>query len=219
MISITLIDDNNFFRKSFITLLNVLKKYPVLYDFKSGKDFFEFFEINKIIPNIVFVDYKMPDQNGISITKQIKKKYPSIKVIGLSIFQNDYVVSGLIAAGANGYLSKNLEVQTIENAIEEVLEDRYIIEFMPGKIETYSNVEMARKLKKINCYFEITDRQIEFLKYCASEFTYKEIGEKMNISHKTVEKHRDLLFSKLNVNTRIELAIFSIQSGITDNFR
>jgi DNA-binding NarL/FixJ family response regulator len=90
---------------------------------------------------------------------------------------------------------------------------------MPGKIETYSNVEMARKLKKINCYFEITDRQIEFLKYCASEFTYKEIGEKMNISHKTVEKHRDLLFSKLNVNTRIELAIFSIQSGITDNFR
>jgi len=219
MISITLIDDNNFFRKSFITLLNVLKKYTVLYDFKSGKDFFEFFEINKIIPNIVFVDYKMPDENGISITKQIKKKYPSIKVIGLSIFQNDYVVSGLIASGANGYLSKNLEVQTIENAIEEVLEDRYIIEFMPGKIETYSNVEMARKLKKINCYFEITDRQIEFLKYCASEFTYKEIGEKMNISNKTVEKHRDLLFSKLNVNTRIELAIFAIQSGITDNFR
>jgi len=89
----------------------------------------------------------MPDQDGIHVTKLIKGKYPFIKIIGITSFHHEYVMSGMIAAGANSFLSKNLDPSSLERAIELALEDKYFIEIAPNKFEIFTKNEVGWKLK------------------------------------------------------------------------
>jgi DNA-binding NarL/FixJ family response regulator len=219
MITIAIIDDNDLFRKAFAGLLNSLGNYEVIFNTKLVDELADFLKHTKKLPDIIFIDYKMPEENGISVTQLISKNYPSVKIIGLTSFQHDYVMSGMIAAGAHAFLSKNLDIDIIEKAIDLVLENKYFIETTYGRFEVFNKSEIFQKLKKVLNHFELTEKQLMFLKLCATDLTYKEIANVMDISFETVEKHRDLLFLKLNTNTRSGLTVFAVQTGLTDDFR
>jgi len=216
MLSIGIVDDSEIFRLSFKSFLNTRDGYEVVIDAASGDDLLNQLTVQKKLPNIIFMDVRMKQTSGIEVTKSLKKNYPIIKVIGLSNLNHDFIISGMISAGATGFLTKNIEVKYIDQAVDAVLNNQYFIEESFGKFIISENIKRTTIQNKIESMVDITNRQNEFLRLCVSNLTYKEIADKMSISIKTVDNHRDHLFNKLNINTRVELVIFAIQTGMTE---
>jgi DNA-binding NarL/FixJ family response regulator len=214
VIKIALAEDNGFFRKALSDYFLKLSTVNFLFAAKDGSELLEQIKNQKEIPDIIFMDYKMPIMDGRQTTIAVKKKYSSSKVIMLSLFCRDYIISSMIAAGATGYLSKNVELETLEKAINVVMTGKYFIETGHGIFETFTS--RTKNNNYNSAPLEITAKQKQFIQLCSSELSYKEIADKMGISIKTVDNYRDMIFKRFNVTTRIGLVIFSAQNGITD---
>jgi len=218
LIKIALAEDNGLFRGALSDCFIKLKTIDFLFAAKEGSDLLEQIKNKKEVPDVVFLDYKMPIMDGRQTTIALKKKYPFIKVIMISLFCKDYIISSMITAGATGYLSKNVEPETLEKAIHVVMTGKYFIETDPGIFETFSSFSKS-SMQHHNYsldHLELTDKQKIFIQLCSTELPYYNIAYKMGISIKTVDNYRDKLFKRFNVTTRIGLVIFAAQNGITD---
>jgi len=207
--SIVLVDDHTLFRKGILELVNNFENYEVIWEASNG---IELIDNLKILakPEIILLDISMPEMDGFQAATIIKKKYPEIKILVLSMFDNEDAVIRMLKIGINGYILKDSTPVEFKKALDEMmLKGNYYSDLINESL--LSNLISDKNHKTADV--ELTDREMEFLRLCCTDSTYKEIAEKMFISTRAVDHHRDNLFEKLKVKSRVGLVLFAIKNG------
>ena len=202
---IAIVDDHNLFRKGIIELISGFDNYEIITEAKNGKELLESLSKNKC-PDIDIMDINMPHMNGIETTNYIRLNHQNIKVLALSMYNDDMSVISMLKAGASGYVLKDAEPEELYQALESISENGFYYSDTVGKLLLENIREEDKSFLK--------DVEKEFLKWVCTELTYKEIADKMNVSPRTVDGYRDMLFQKLDIKSRVGLVIFAIKQGI-----
>ncbi len=210
-IRLIIADDHEIFLDGFRLMISKFTDIDLIGEAANGRELLEL--ATQHLPDVIITDIKMPIMDGIEATKKIALQFPTIGIIGLSMFDEDDLIVDMLEAGANGFLIKNAGKLEIIEAIRTVYNnDTYYC-----KTTSYKLTKMIAK-SRFNPYKKIekiifTAREKEFLQYSTSEMSYKEIAEKMFCSPRTVESYRDSLFGKLDLKSRVGLAVFAIKNG------
>lgn len=209
MIKIALVDDHVILRKSLGVLIGMLQDFEVVIEAGNGQEFIEQLRISQH-PDIVLMDITMPVMDGVETTKWLKQHQPGIKVIALSMLKNDMVVIRMLKNGARGYILKDCDPQELRQALHDVYNKGY-----------YYNEVVTPRMKVKGGDKEDSERpqmfnegELVFLRWACTEKTYKEIADEMGVSVRTIDGYRDALFQKLNITTRVGLAMYAIKHGL-----
>ncbi len=171
----------------------------------------------KLHPDIVLLDLSMPRMDGFSVMRDVKSQFPDIKVLALTIHEDENFVLSAFEAGADGYCIKNACRKELEMAINSVMQGKGYVS--PGIthniLEGY--IEHRKEMKEKSCWDTVTQREREILKLIAEGYLNKEIAEFLNISVKTVEKHRANLMKKLDLHNVAALTALAIEKGLVGN--
>ncbi len=214
--SVALVDDHTLLRNGLADLVRNQTDYDVLFEADNGKEFIK--ELKPAyLPDIVLLDINMPGMDGYETAQWIKGNYPGIKVLALSMYDNEQAVIRMMKYGARGYILKDIDPHEFKQALDSVLKKGfYYSDLVTGKL-----IHMVNKMDDQNdqCdemrqLIKLTQRELEFLKHVCTELTYREIAEKMFLSPRTIDGYRDDLFEKLGVKTRVGLAMYAIRNGI-----
>lgn len=217
-IRVAIADDHSLFRQGMRNLLNNLPGIQVVMEAKNGRELMD--NIPAFNPEVVLMDLEMPVLSGIEATKHVKRLYPSIKVIVLTMHDEELYVRNLMQLGANGYLLKNSEPEEVEKAIRVVSSQEYYYgEFLnhlmrshlTGKPIPHKNTLTEKYSYNIN--INLTEREIEILKLICTGMTNVEIGEKLHISHRTVDGHRTRLMDKIGARNVTGLVVYAVRYG------
>lgn len=208
VVTVAYADDHTAVRKGIISYLHELGGIEVIIEAKNGKELIERLEKSKRLPDVTMVDINMPEMNGFTAIGLIKQKWKDMKTLVLSTYVEDLYVVRMIRSGVNGYLSKACDPEEIKEALITIhKKGTYYSDLFVQKLTVAAQ---EHRLKIPN----ITEKELLFLKYCCSDLTYVNIAQLMKTTLKSVEGYRDSLFKKIQVNSRVSLALFAVQSGI-----
>jgi DNA-binding NarL/FixJ family response regulator len=212
--SIAIIDDHILIAKALTGIIENFKQFNVLYECENGKVLQEKLIIKKNIPDIVLLDISMPIMDGFETAKWLKETHPQILIMALSMQDDEQSLIKMIKNGANGYLLKNVHPAELEKALDALVKNgTYFPDWATSKVF----MSLSNEAKPVLNNVHITEREKEFLQYSITEMSYKEIAEKMFCSPRTVESYRDALFEKLDLKTRVGLAVYAMKNGFADN--
>ncbi|PQA91647.1 DNA-binding response regulator [Chryseobacterium shigense] len=207
--TIVIVDDHILIAKALEGIIDNFNEFEVIYVCENGKDLIDKFENNEKIPDIILLDISMPIMDGFETAAWLTQNHPDIQVMALSMQGDDNSVIKMIKNGAKGYLLKNTHPKDLETALIKLNSDGFFYPEWASKI-IFSNLN---KDKEIESAVRISEREREFLKYTVTELSYKEIADRMCCSPRTVESYRDQLCDKLDLKTRVGLAVFAIKNG------
>ena len=212
MKKIALADDHVLLRKGLASLVQNLG-YEVMLEADNGKEL-----IDKVsagaLPDLILMDINMPEKDGYETTLWLKENQPDVKVLALSMYDDETAIIRMLKNGAKGYILKDSEPGELRTAMESVLNKGfYYSEMVTGRLmRTITDMDDAQNgTKKL---LNLSDREVDFLKLACSEMTYKEIASQMHLSPRTIDGYRDALFEKLDIKTRTGLAIYAIKNGL-----
>ena len=210
---IVLVDDHVLLRTGLSALVGSFHNCSVLFEANNGKDFIE--KLNPDMPpDIVLMDINMPEMDGYETAAWLKNNYPLVKVVALSMYDNENSIIRMFRAGVKGYILKDADPSELEAAINSVItKGYYYTELVTGRLIHSINV-LDEEDNNVKNLVQLNDREIQFLKLVCSELTYKEIADKMVLRPRTIDGYRDALFEKLNVKTRVGLVMYAIKNGI-----
>jgi DNA-binding NarL/FixJ family response regulator len=212
-INIAIVDDHAIFRKSLAILIELFPNYKVLFDAANGQDFIAQLKPDNL-PEFVLMDISMPVMDGYTCTLWLKKNYPEIKVIALSTMESDTAIIKMVKNGAKGYVLKDADPEELKYAFEEIQQRGYFYnELITRKIMNSVN-QLADEQHKTGIFAKLSERETAFLKLVCTELTYKEIADQLFVSVRTVEGYRDTLCEKLDLKTRVGLAMYAIKTGL-----
>jgi DNA-binding NarL/FixJ family response regulator len=208
-IKVLIADDHQLFREGMVNLLSNVEDIEVIGQAKDGKETIE--RARQLKPDVILIDIGMPLMNGIDATRILKKEYPSIKVIAVSMHSDRQFVKGILEAGADGYLLKNCTYRQLIDAVHSVVSGKkYLSDEITGMI-IQGYLEPSDYDKEGN--EELSEREIEILKLYAEGKSTREISEKLFISVKTVGTHKQHIFDKLNLNSNADLVKYALKRG------
>lgn len=207
--SVVLVDDHILFRKGMVELINKFEEFEVIWEASNGKEFAENLKLCPM-PEIVLLDIAMPEMNGFDTAMMIKKKHPAIRILVLSMFDEEDSIIKMIKIGVNGYILKDAEPNELIDALNEIRSKGYYY----SDLVSNTMASMIKVGKEKVESVKLNDREIKFLELICTEATYKEIADIMNVSLRTVDGYRESLFEKLNVKNRVGLVIYAIKNGI-----
>lgn len=210
--SIVIVDDHILIAKALGSIMSNFEDFEVLYECGNGKELQEKFSVKNNIPNIVLLDISMPIMNGFETAKWLRKEHPTVLVLALSMQDDEHSLIQMIKNGARGYLLKNVSPSELERALKIIINNGYYYPEWASNL-MISNM-MGNSPNAISTTTDLSDREKEFLKFCITDMSYKEISEKMFCSPRTIESYRNSLCEKLNIKTRVGLAVFAIKSGL-----
>ena len=207
-IKIIIVDDHLLFSQSLASLISTFKKFEVIASYINGKEFIQAIEEENFeIPNLVLLDVNMPIMDGVETMKWLKQHQPELKVLALSVNDDEETIMKMITNGAKGYLLKDTDPKTFKEALLEVHQKGfYYTEMISGLL--------INKLNKDENKIVLKEREVEFIKLACTEKTYKEIADGMCLSPKTIDGYRENLFQKLEIKTRIGLVLYAIKHKI-----
>lgn len=211
--TVALVDDHVLLRNGLASLVKSFGNFTVLFESNNGKHFIEQL-IPGSLPDIVLLDINMPEMDGYDTAQWLKKNHPEVKVLALSMYDNENSIIRMFKAGARGYILKDCDPLELKHALDSVVRKGfYYSEMVTGRlIHTISKLDEEES--DINQLVHLNEREIEFLKLACTEMTYKEIADKMYLSPRTIDGYRDTLFEKLNAKTRVGLVMYAIRNGI-----
>lgn len=213
MAKIVLIDDHGLLRNGLAGLVKS-QGHEVLFEAANGKIFIEKLDENNL-PDIVLLDINMPEMNGFETADWIKQNQPRIKVLALSMYDDETSIIHMLKNGARGYILKDSDPSELETAIDSILKKGFhYSELVSGKL--IHAIKSEDKDSDGIATVDLSEKEIEFLKYCCTEMNYKEISDHMNVSPRTVDNYRDALFKKLEVKSRIGLAIYAFKNHLVN---
>ncbi len=211
--SIALVDDHALLRNGLAALIATFDGYTVSFQADNGREFIEQLKTHPV-PDIILLDITMPEMNGFETTKWIKKNVSSIKILVLSMIDNDEVVISMLKDGARGYILKDSKPAVFRQALDNIRDTGFFMnELVSNKMLSYVRKEDSHE-KENSAVSLVSDKELTFLQYACSELTYKEIASAMHVSTRTVEGYRDELLRKLNLQSRVGLVLFAIKTGI-----
>jgi len=205
---IIIVDDHQLFSQSLELLINSFKDFEVINRFENGKVFLSYLQDNENTDvDLILLDVNMPVLDGVSTMKWIKENRPDLKVIALSVNDDEEIIIKMITNGAKGYLLKDTSPEIFKEAMISVIEKGfYFTEYVSGMLVKKANDDS----KKIS----FKEKEIVFIKHACTEKTYKEIASEMCLSPKTIDGYRESLFDKLEIKTRIGLVLYAIKNKI-----
>ena len=206
--TVAIVDDHLLFAQSLKGLINTFEEFNVLYHATNGKDLIEKLETISNKPDIVLMDINMPIMNGIETTYWLKKNFPEIKVLALSMEDEEMLIIKMIKKGAKGYLLKDIHPNELRTALTEVIEDGF---YHTKKVSKTLQKSLTSEIKDGS---EISGNELIVLKYACTEKTYKEMASEMFLSPKTIDGYRESLFKKTGAKSRVGLVIYAIKHGI-----
>jgi len=212
MIKIIIVDDHILFSQALRGLVDDFKDIEVIGQFKNGKELQEHCINCTVAPDIILMDVQMPIVNGIEATRWLKKKHPKIKVLALTMNDDETTILKMLRAGAKGYLLKDIHPSVLRKAIKRTHKKGYYYTEQVSDTLLHADEIKTKTFKKV----ELRPRELELLKYSAKEITYREIAVKMCLSPKTIDGYREKLFSKLEVKSRIGLVLYAVKEGLID---
>ncbi|MCF8368916.1 MAG: response regulator transcription factor [Bacteroidales bacterium] len=210
-IKILLADDHQIIIDGLKSLLSTAKNIRVIGEASNGKEVCDFLKLIKA--DLILMDIDMPVMNGIEATKKIKQSYPDVRIIILSMHNEPGLIKTMISAGADGYLIKNCDQNELLDAVHKVASGQnYFSTDVTMSLLEKGHVSV-NSISGDNHLAELTSREIEILTLIAEGYSNKEIGDKLFISHRTVDTHRTNLMKKLEVNNIAGLIRFAIKQG------
>ncbi|MEJ7692110.1 response regulator transcription factor [Daejeonella sp.] len=212
MYYVTLIDDHELIRQGLSSLINSFSNFRVLFEAGNGHDFIQKLKPSAL-PDLVLMDVTMPDMDGYETCNWLRVNHPGVKVIALSVMDDEDAIIKMLKSGAKGYLLKNTNPAELQSAMESVVERGYHFNDLVSN-KVIKSINDAGKPEHEKSDIHLTEREITFLKLACTEMSYKEIGLEMNVSSRTVETFRDNLFAKLDLKTRIGLVLYAIKKKI-----
>lgn len=207
-ILIAIADDHAVVRESISNMVSGGGKFAVIIKAGNGRELIAQLKRANPMPEICILDIQMPEMNGYETMEYIKEHWPDLKVLALSMLEDEFAIIRMLKLGASGYLSKASDLEELQKALLYIHERGYYSSELIASNYFWS----IKKNKPVAG--NITDRQMEFLKYCCTELSMKEIADKMSISTSTALSYRNALCDKLGLTTRQGLAIYAIKSGI-----
>ena len=206
-LKIYIIDDHQMLIDGIKALLENDNRFEICGYSLSAKEALE--KMKKCDADIVITDISMPEMNGLEFVRFVRRMRPEQKILVLSMFCDKVVIADLMEAGANGYILKNTGKAELVEALLSI-----------AKGETFLSKEVNEELKKVNektdYRFVLSAREREIVQYIAQGLSHTEIGEKISISPRTVDSHRNNIMRKLNVNSIAQLIRFALQNKIID---
>lgn len=211
-IRLAIADDHKIFRNGLKATLEDNADFDLVLEASNGKQLIA--QLATVKPDVILMDIKMPEMDGIQTTAIVKQHYPQIKVLALSMFNEDKYIVDMMKAGASGYLLKNAEPEEITEAISTVYyRDYYFNEHLSVTLIK----QLAINQNQANAghsLADFNDREIEVLKLVCQECSNQEIADKICLSVRTVEGYRARLFEKTKSKNLVGLVIFAIKAGL-----
>lgn len=205
-IRVILVDDQDLFREALATLLSINDQIEITGSVPGGKQAIDLLET--VPADVVLMDIRMPGMDGIESTRRILEKYPQLKIIALTTFDDDDAVIGALQAGTLGYLLKDSTKEELFTAIQMVHQGDY---YFPPKITAKIVNELNRirnnRERMVNTFHLLSRREIEVLELLGKGLSNTEIAEKLVITKGTVKNHVTHIFEKLDVKDRMQALI------------
>jgi len=211
-IKIAIADDYKIYRDGLKVGLGSDENLQVISEADNGEDLLASFE--KEIPDVVIMDLKMPLMDGMEATKIIRKKFNTIKVLVVTMYEDDKFIIHLMENGANGYLLKNADSDEIRKSIYAVYENGYYFNDLVNKALLKKLVNKANFKPSFNQDIDLTERELEVLKLICEEKTAAEIGKEIFLSVRSVEGIRQRLIDKIGVRNTAGLVMFAIKNNV-----
>jgi DNA-binding NarL/FixJ family response regulator len=205
--TVAVVDDHTLLSEAIGGLVDDFENFELAYLCKNGQELLDKLKTKRNLPDVVLMDVNMPILNGIETTEILKQNYPEIKVLALSIEEEEETILRMLRAGARGYLMKDTKKEILQEALEQVVEKGYYHTNTIAKL-------LVGSLTKKPAEIQLKEREIEFIEYACTEMTYKEIAEKMFLSPKTIEGYRDSIYEKLEIKNRIGLVLYAIRNNL-----
>ena len=211
IIKVLLADDHKILREGLISLLKKQRDIELIGEAENGREAVR--KTLELKPDVVIMDIGMPELNGIEATKQIKAALPEVKVIALSIHSDKRFVTGMLKAGALGYLLKDSAFNELVKAINAVHDNK---KYIGSGITDIIMEDYLQQLNKVTSSSDspLSERENEVLRLLAEGKNAKEIASLLNVSPKTIETHRQHIMDKLNIHNLADLVKYAIQSGL-----
>jgi len=209
--SITLLiaDDHEIFRDGLALMLSKQDDIKLIAQAENGKELIELTE--KLQPDVILTDIKMPLMDGIEATRLLVQKFPELKIIALSMFDEENLIVEMLESGAKGYLLKNADKTEILEAITSVFEDKVF--YCKGTSARLASMIVKSKFnpykKKVPIAFN--DREKDIIKLICQQYTAQEIGDKLFLSKRTVEGYRIKILEKMNVKNTAGMVVFALK--------
>jgi len=213
-IKLAIADDYKIYRDGLKVGLSADDNLEVICEADNGEDLMKLLETND--PDVIIMDLKMPIMDGMEATKAVRKKHPLIKVLVVTMYEDDKFIIHMMENGANGYLLKNAEPDEIRKSIYAVHENGYYFNDLVNKALLKKLVLKNNLKPSFNQNIELTEREQEVLKLICEEKTAAEIGKEIFLSPRSVEGIRQRLIEKVGVRNSAGLVMFAVKSGLVD---
>ncbi len=211
-IDIIITDDHKLFRKGIKAILSDFEFINTIHEAGNGKELIDLLGSLKKLPEIILLDLKMPVMDGMEAAGIIKKLYPDLKIIILTMEDDEQIILHMINEGVNGYLMKNAEPEELEKALQMLLSHEFYFADNISNL-VLSNIHFKRKLElKLN--YNLSEKEIEVLKLICKEFTAGEIADKLSLSVRTIEGYKGKLLEKTGAKNMAGLVVFAIKNEI-----
>ncbi|MBK6937711.1 MAG: response regulator transcription factor [Chitinophagaceae bacterium] len=214
IIKVAIADDHKIFRKGVILSLRLYSNIKFVLEANNGDELLD--SIAEAAPDVVLMDLRMPGKDGIEATKIISKQYPQIKVLVLTMYEDERFVYHMMENGANGYLLKNSEPTEIRRAIMEVHEKGYYLNNFVNRILLKKSHARQKVVPSLNSEITLSDKEKDVLRFICMEFTAAEIARKMEISPRTVEAIKDRLMERFGSKNTAGLVFFAVKNNLIE---
>jgi two-component system response regulator NreC len=212
---ILLADDHTILRAGLKMMLNAQPDMEVIGEAQDGRHAIS--EALRLRPDIVLMDITMPDMNGIEATRQIKKSLADVKVLILTMHENDEYVFQALRAGASGYMLKEAADTELITALHVVQNGHFYLSPTAQSVMVGDYLQRVHSGEERDSYSSLTEREREILKLVAEGYTNNQIAERLVISPKTVDTHRTHIMDKLNLHSRAELVKYAMRRGLLED--
>ena len=209
-IKVLIVDDHELVRDGIEHLLKSVPNIEVIDKAESGEEAIAKARIN--MPQVILMDIKMPGIGGLEATRKLRRLDPDVKILIVSVCDDDLLPAHLMKAGASGYLTKGASQNELKNAIQAVHAG-----------QRYISPQIAKQLavrriddKKYSPFEDLSERELQVLLMVVKGMNAREIGEKLNLSPKTVNSYRYRFFEKLEVKNDVELILLAVRHGLVD---
>jgi DNA-binding NarL/FixJ family response regulator len=214
VIKVAIADDHKIFRKGVILSLRPYTNIKFVLEAENGDELLA--GLPAAEPDVVLMDLRMPQKDGIETTKILSAQYPNIHVLVLSMYEDEKFVYHMMENGAHGYLLKNAEPQELRRAIMDVYEKGYYLNNFVNKILLKRSHARQKVVPTLNSEITLNDKEREVLKLICLEFTAQEIAQKMDISPRTVEAIKNRLMERFGSKNTAGLVFFAVKNNLVE---
>jgi DNA-binding NarL/FixJ family response regulator len=211
---IVLVDDHEVVRLGLKSLLSRNTQFNVVAEAGNASEALD--RVARYKPDVVVMDIRLPGKNGIEATREIIQQHPATKVIMLTSYAEDELLFDAIAAGASGYVLKQIGSNELVNALEKIGRGESLVD--PALMQkVFARVREASRKAEDEAFATLSDQELKILALVAKGKTNKEIAEAVFLSEKTVRNYVSSILSKLNLSTRAEAAAYAVEHRVTDH--